>query len=322
MLISIIVPIYNSSAYLEECIDSILSQTYTNFELYLINDGSTDNSSEIIETYSRKDSRVNVIHKYNSGVSDSRNMGIKAARGEAICFIDSDDFIDNDYLEIFINNFQNHSTLLIQSIKRNNQAISNYKIKTYNIDNEIIDLFVENNLLYSGAPFAKFYSRSIISDNHIFFNKDISYGEDLIFFLDYVTHIKNITFLNSTKYNYRYISGSLSTSKNHSLKNYFRLHSKISEFIAWIKSRTNGNLKYFYTIDWDMIESGIDQNTHILSDEMKTEFSEFKNTIHYQHFKFASFNRKILFLLIKINNYSLLKIYKNIFFKIRKRLAS
>ncbi len=322
MLISIIVPIYNSSAYLEECIDSILSQTYTNFELYLINDGSTDNSSEIIETYSRKDSRVNVIHKYNSGVSDTRNMGIKAARGEAICFIDSDDFIDNDYLEIFINNFQNHSTLLIQSIKRNNQAISNYKIKTYNIDNEIIDLFVENNLLYSGAPFAKFYSRSIISDNHIFFNKDISYGEDLIFFLDYVTHIKNITFLNSTKYNYRYISGSLSTSKNHSLKNYFRLHSKISEFIAWIKSRTNGNLKYFYTIDWDMIESGIDQNTHILSDEMKTEFSEFKNTIHYQHFKFASFNRKILFLLIKINNYSLLKIYKNIFFKIRKRLAS
>lgn len=322
MLISIIVPIYNSSAYLHECIDSILSQTYTNFELYLINDGSTDNSGEIIDIYGRKDSRINTVHKDNSGVSDTRNVGIKATRGEVICFIDSDDWVDDDYLEAFVKSFQNHSTLLIQNIKRNGQAISNYKFRTYNTDDEVINLFIENNLLYYGAPFAKFYCRSIISDNRIFFNKDISYGEDLIFFLDYVMHIKNITFLNSTKYNYRYISGSLSTSKNHSLKNYFILHSKITEFIDWVKSKTNGNLKYFYTISWDMIESGIDQNIHILSDETKTQFSELKSTIHYQHFKFASFDRKALFLLIKINNYSLLRFYKNIFFKIRKKLTS
>ena len=84
MLISIIVPIYNSSAYLQECIDSILAQTYTNFELHLINDGSRDNSGEICEVYAKKDSRINVIHKANSGVSDTRNLGIKAAKGEFI----------------------------------------------------------------------------------------------------------------------------------------------------------------------------------------------------------------------------------------------
>ena len=322
MLISIIVPIYNSSVYLRECIDSILSQTYTNFELHLINDGSKDNSGEICEDYSRKDDRINVIHKANSGVSDTRNIGITAAKGEAICFIDSDDWIDDDYLEVFIKNFQDHHTLLIQSIKRDGKAISNYNFKTYNTSDEISDLFTENNLLYCGAPFAKFYNRSIISDNKIFFDKEISYGEDLIFFLDYMKHIENVTFINSAKYNYRYILGSLSTSKNHPFKNYLLVHIKILEFIEWLKNRTHNKLKYFYTVDWDMIESGIDQNMHILSNEMNAEFSTLKNTVHYPHFQFGSFHRKIFFLLIKINNLNLLIIYKNLFFKIRKRILT
>ncbi len=322
MLISVIVPIYNSSIYLGECIDSILSQTYTNFELHLINDGSKDNSGEICENYSRKDSRINVIHKANSGVSDTRNIGITVAKGEAISFIDSDDWIDNDYLEVFVKNFQNYDTLLIQSIKRDGKAISNYNFRTYNTSTELSDLFTENNLLYCGAPFAKFYHKSIISDNWIIFNKEISYGEDLIFFLDYMKHIKNVTFLDSIKYNYRYILGSLSTLKNHPFKNYLLVHIKISELIEYLKNKTHCKLKYFNTVDWDIIESGIDQNIHILSNEMKAEFSKLKNTVHYQHFQFGSFHRKIIFLLIKINNFDLLKIYKNLFFKIRKRMHS
>ncbi|MBW7675594.1 glycosyltransferase family 2 protein [Chryseobacterium chendengshani] len=310
MLISIVVPVYNSSAYLEECIDSILSQTYANFELYLINDGSKDNSGEIIDAYSRKDSRINAVHKTNSGVSDTRNVGIRSAKGEIICFIDSDDWVDQDYLEVFIENFHDHQTLLIQNIKRDGKTISNYRFKNYSLKNELADLFAENNLLRSGAPFAKFYSRSIISDNQLFFNTDISYGEDLIFFLEYVKHLKNVTFLNATTYNYRYIPGSLSTSKNHSLKNYFLVHIKISEFINFSKILSNNNLKYFYKIDWDMIESGIDQNIHISSSKIRKDLTPFKKTIHYQHFKFASIGRKILFLLIKINSIRLLKAYK------------
>lgn len=315
MLISIIVPIYNSSAYLQECIDSILAQTYTNFELHLINDGSRDNSGEICEVYAKKDSRINVIHKANSGVSDTRNLGIIAAKGEFICFIDSDDWIDDDYLEVFINNFHDHQTLLFQNIKRDGKTISNYIFKNYSTSHEIVELFVENNLLYSGAPFAKFYSKAIISDNSILFDKNISYGEDLIFFLDYIKYIKNITFLNSTKYNYRYISGSLSTSKNHPWKNYAQVHIKISEFIHSIRSRANGNLKYFYTVDWDMIETGIDQNIYAFSKDVSNEFSKLKESVHSLHFQFGSLHRKILFLLIKLNSYRLLRAYKNLLIK-------
>ena len=94
MLVSIIVPVYNAERYLHRCIDSVLAQTYTNFELLLINDGSKDNSGEICDKYAVKDSRIRVFHKENGGVSSARNMGIDEAKGEWLSFIDSDDWIE------------------------------------------------------------------------------------------------------------------------------------------------------------------------------------------------------------------------------------
>ena len=93
-LISIIVPIYNSESTLKRCVDSILAQTYQNFELLLIDDGSKDCSGEICKEYAQKDSRVKVFHKENGGVSSARNLGLDNARGEWVTFVDSDDWID------------------------------------------------------------------------------------------------------------------------------------------------------------------------------------------------------------------------------------
>lgn len=98
-MITIIVPIYNSARFLDKCINSILSQSYTDFELLLVNDGSTDNSGVICDLYSQKDSRVRVIHKPNGGVSSARNLGIDQARGEWITFVDSDDWVNEDFLK-------------------------------------------------------------------------------------------------------------------------------------------------------------------------------------------------------------------------------
>ena len=98
-LISIIVPVYKAEKYLSECIDSIISQTYENFELILIDDGSPDNSGKICDEYAEKDKRIKVIHKENAGVSSARNIGLDNASGEYIAFIDSDDFVDKQYLE-------------------------------------------------------------------------------------------------------------------------------------------------------------------------------------------------------------------------------
>lgn len=97
--ISIIIPVYNVEQYLPRCIDSILAQTFTNFELILIDDGSTDSSGKICDKYSEKDSRVKVIHKENGGLSSARNVGLGNAAGKYISFIDSDDYVSSDYLE-------------------------------------------------------------------------------------------------------------------------------------------------------------------------------------------------------------------------------
>ena len=95
-MISIIVPIYNVSQYLSQCIDSVLSQTYKNLEIILVNDGSTDDCPKICDEYQKKDSRILVIHKNNGGLSDARNAGMKVANGEWIFFVDSDDWLEND----------------------------------------------------------------------------------------------------------------------------------------------------------------------------------------------------------------------------------
>ena len=96
--VSIIVPVYNVEKYLQRCIESILTQTETDFELLLIDDGSKDKSGLICDEYAQKDKRVNVIHKENGGVSSARNLGIEKANGEWICFIDADDYVRQDFL--------------------------------------------------------------------------------------------------------------------------------------------------------------------------------------------------------------------------------
>lgn len=100
--ISIIVPVYNVENYLERCVESILKQTYTNFELLLINDGSTDKSGELCDQLVSKNGNIKVFHLENAGVSNARNVGIQNSTGEWITFVDSDDFITNDYLETLI----------------------------------------------------------------------------------------------------------------------------------------------------------------------------------------------------------------------------
>lgn len=99
--ISVIVPVYNTEKYLHRCIDSILAQTFTDFELLLIDDGSKDNSGTICDEYAAKDSRVRVFHKENGGVSSARNLGLDNAKGEWISFVDSDDYTDSYFLENF-----------------------------------------------------------------------------------------------------------------------------------------------------------------------------------------------------------------------------
>ncbi|MCR8746796.1 glycosyltransferase family 2 protein [Romboutsia lituseburensis] len=114
-LISIIVPVYNVEKYIHECIDSIINQTYSNIEIILVNDGSTDNSGNICEKYEKKDNRIKVVHKKNGGLSDARNVGIDISNGDYICFIDSDDWINLDMIENLYNLIIRYNADIAQS---------------------------------------------------------------------------------------------------------------------------------------------------------------------------------------------------------------
>ena len=126
--ISVIVPVYNTEKYLHRYIDSILAQTFTDFELLLINDGSKDNSGAICDEYAAKDSRVRVFHKENGGASSARNMGLDNAKGKWVTFVDSDDYILPSFLAIYSVLCKSNADLCIQSIIPNYEISSGYKI--------------------------------------------------------------------------------------------------------------------------------------------------------------------------------------------------
>ena len=113
-LVSIVVPVYNVEPYIRDCVDSILGQYYKNFELILVDDGSTDISGQICDEYASQDSRIKVIHKENGGLSDARNVGTDAAVGDYLTYIDSDDLVSSDYLEIMIDAAQQYDADIVQ----------------------------------------------------------------------------------------------------------------------------------------------------------------------------------------------------------------
>ena len=131
-LISIIVPIYNVEKYLRQCLDSIMNQTYRNCECLLIHDGSSDNSEDICREYVSKDSRFRYFEKENGGVSSARNLGIEHSKGEYITFIDSDDWVDSDYLEVLYNSLvDERADIAISTYKQFNMDDNCYYVHSY-----------------------------------------------------------------------------------------------------------------------------------------------------------------------------------------------
>lgn len=204
--ISIIVPVYNVEKYLPSCLDSILKQTYYNFELLLINDGSTDKSGIICDDYALLDKRIKIFHKQNSGVSNTRNLGIKNATGDWICFVDSDDILESNYLQVFVNLISKHkadcyiTSYKVMPIKKMRSIILEESCydKT-NLYNLIIKL--RNNTLL-GYPWNKLFRTDIIKKNNIHFDELITFHEDEIFVLQYFKHSESIYFSPKQTYNY------------------------------------------------------------------------------------------------------------------------
>ena len=209
--ISVIVPVYNVERFLRECIESIISQTYKDLEIILVNDGSTDKSPLICEEYKKIDARVIVLHKENGGLSDARNKGIDISTGEYIGFVDSDDFIENDMYELLLNNIKKVEADIATC------GVISEKVKDKNFYKEEIivnahdglkEMLMERSMNTSACD--KLYKRSLFDE--IRYPKDKLY-EDLYTTYKLLHKANKIVISNQKKYYYRYNENSITKSK-------------------------------------------------------------------------------------------------------------
>lgn len=212
--VSVIIPIYNAEKTIEKTINSIINQTYEELEIICINDGSTDETEKILRRIEDKDNRVKVIYQKNAGVSKARNTGIDNASGKFICFIDADDYIQNDYIKECINILRvEKSDLLCTSYMEGNKKISVEEKFIQHLDKKKIEeqILTSN---YFNTVWAQILKANIIKENKLRFNENIIYGEDLLFNWDFITHAQKITYIDFPGYIYIYNQNGITQSSD------------------------------------------------------------------------------------------------------------
>ena len=211
ILVSIIIPIYNSSKYLNKLLSDIVDQTYKNIEIILIDDGSEDNSLEICKNFQHKDERIKIISQKNQGVSSARNEGIECATGKCVTFIDSDDTVDKSFIEVLVNNVENDCL-----VKVNNKKINKNKLVARQ---EYLKEIISGKIL--GVSWGYLFERDLLKN--INFDINTSYMEDTIFIVQYLFKVKKIKVLKERLYYHQ--------NNYNSLTNSNELERKINEYM-------------------------------------------------------------------------------------------
>lgn len=231
-MISVIVPVYNVEQYISKCIESVITQTYIDWELILVDDGSSDESLTICKRYATQDNRIIVIHQENQGVSSARNKGIEIARGEYITFIDSDDYVSPTYLSDMVK----YDTDIIASgftlwyASDNRSETKTFKqLNSYSNTNgdiaEAIEIG-EMNHLWKG-PCTKLFRKSLINEHNIRFDESISYGEDHLFVMSLIKYCDSIILLPVSNYIYTHYGNISLTNRQVPYQDMFRYIANI-----------------------------------------------------------------------------------------------
>lgn len=211
--ISVVLPVYNGAEFFSISINSILNQTFTDYELLIIDDGSKDNTRRICDEYAEKDKRIRVFHKQNGGVSSARNMGLDNAQGEWVTFIDSDDWIKPDYLVNLYACVDEKVDLVIsffETILSTGESITRKHSKGIVSDDNFSDLFSKFEMCSNTTVWAKLFSLSLINNKNIRFNERMSMGEDTVFLYSYLLYSSLIYVSDNVNYCYNDSSASLS----------------------------------------------------------------------------------------------------------------
>ena len=203
-LVSIIVPIYKVEPYLRRCLDSIVNQTYTNLEIILVDDGSPDGCPQICDEYAVKDNRIVVIHKENGGLSDARNAGLDICKGEYISFVDSDDYVDQNYIESLIEPTKKGSfDFIIADYQSSNEKkdSTHLSCKDGPIQDNLTIICIYCNQQYPPSAWAKLYEFSFLKENQFHFQKGLLF-EDQLWSCTLARSAKNIYIIHKQIYHY------------------------------------------------------------------------------------------------------------------------
>lgn len=291
-LITIIVPVYNVEKYINECVDSLISQTYKNIEIILIDDGSMDKSGEICDSYAASDARIKVIHKQNEGLGFARNTGLKAAQGKFVTFIDSDDKADADLVENLVNGiYEANGDTCIGGFKRisANGVIGfeeRYDKAVFEGKNIYNNLFAR---MLGSAPdkhdairmsvWNVMYSMDIVRRHNIEFPSErVFISEDIIWDSEYYKYAKKAIVIDSTAYNYRITPGSLTQKyKPDMLEKICVLYNEMCNRLSGDKTKITRLQRQFFVNLKACIKQENSSVSHKSNVEIKTAIKEIVN---------------------------------------------
>lgn len=335
--VSIIVPVYNGSNYLEKCLNSLINQTYKNIEIIVINDGSIDNSLEIIKRYQKNDQRIILIDKKNTGVSDSRNKGIEKATGDYICFLDADDFYENNYVEVMLNIIKKENVDVIRCnykvVDEKNELIENGKIDSYQgkrYDQKMIRDIIIPKCLSGSIPcfcvLLMIKKKSLKEE----FPLDINMMEDVIFYLKLLKDIDSMYIIDDKLYNVFYNTcGATNNICNYerNIFNVLKVNSYLKDELKKI-NLLNDEINNIINVTTLNAVSDFIFRDYLYSKNdtiklcMKINSLEFVNLISDTDLKLINFQRRTIIKLIKNKAYIKLRIYmflRKVIFNLRRR---
>ena len=299
--VSIIIPIYNAENYLNQCLNSLKKQTYKNIEVLMINDGSKDNSEKICKSF-LNDNRFKLINKKSTGVSASRNVGIKESTGKYIFFVDADDWCDDDLIKSCVNNFENYDMISFEYFK----CFLNKNIRMeLNINNNSdIHKEILNSNHIGGYLWNKSFIASIIKNNNILFDETINYCEDLLFIKQYLKYVKTVKYINKPLYYYRIRKNSV--SYNFYNKNNISILKACDILITEYKEDEafSTSLKYGYLLNYYKLRKFIPKEYKINRAILDCENEILKKVSSKEKIKlkFIKHFPKIFYYLKKLNN--------------------
>lgn len=299
-LIGVIVPVYKVEKYIAECIESILAQTYTNFRLILVDDGTPDNAGNICDEYAKKDSRITVIHQVNAGVTRARARGVEEANDcEFIMFVDSDDSININTIEELSSHMTEDTDIVI-----NERKFITSKIKTSDYIHAL--LASESNI--NTSPWSKLYRRKMFNCETFNIPRSIVVGEDLIMNvrLCFSSNKEKIAVTSQKLYNYRYTEGSISTRHTKTSEYEYLFHKHLiksipKEMLGEYINETIKNRLQFFMSQWGFSYNAKGMKSELFYQSLNNDINKYKYHLPFiDNTIFRSSNTVVRFLAITI----------------------